>query len=126
MSTTLITLHLPIRIYSNANMREHWAVKARRTKDQRAAGFVSLSDVLDFKPCQHDKIEITITRVGKRKLDDDNLAGGCKGLRDGLAEAMGLDDGGPWFTWIYKQEIGPQFGVHVGIEIEGNSSCNCQ
>jgi hypothetical protein len=34
----------------------------------------------------------TITRIASRSLDDDNLIGACKAIRDGIAEALLFDD----------------------------------
>ena len=51
---------------------------------------------------------VRITRVGGRTLDDDNLSGGCKELRDAIASAFGRhgDSAKDGFTWEYKQENG--------------------
>lgn len=36
-------------------------------------------------------------------MDDDNLAGGCKPLRDAIAESLGVDDGDPRVEWEVEQ-----------------------
>ena len=50
---------------------------------------------------------VRITRFGdRRKLDDDNLAGGAKELRDAIADAFGRtgDSAKEGFTWEYEQK----------------------
>ena len=49
---------------------------------------------------------VRITRNRGRTLDTDNLAGGCKQLRDAIASAFGRkgDSAEEGFTWEYVQE----------------------
>jgi len=49
---------------------------------------------------------VRITRVGGRTLDTDNLAGGCKELRDAVAAAFDRkgDSTQDGFTWEYEQK----------------------
>jgi len=58
---------------------------------------------------------VRIVRVGGRPLDDDNLAGGCKELRDAIAAALGRrgDSKADGLRWEYQQEPG-----EVGTRIE--------
>ena len=72
------TYHLPLRLISAANSREHWAARARRVKRERAAAIVVRKHPL---PCI-----VTIKRHGKRLMDGDNLQAACKALRDGIAD----------------------------------------
>ena len=44
------------------------------------------------------------------------LIGSLKAVRDGVADALSLDDGDPRLTWEYRQETGP-FGVRIYLEI---------
>lgn len=39
----------------------------------------------------------------KRRLDDDNLQGSLKPLRDAIADSLQLDDGDRRITWEYNQ-----------------------
>ena len=55
---------------------------------------------------------VKITRLGPRRLDDDNLAACCKYVRDAIAAKVGVDDGDARYTWVYEQRIGP-YGVEV-------------
>jgi hypothetical protein len=60
-------------------------------------------------------VDVTITRIAPRKLDDDNLAASAKSLRDGIADALGCKDNDPRVTWTYAQAKGEpkQYAVRV-------------
>jgi hypothetical protein len=62
-------------------------------------------------PCK-----VTLTRVGVRELDSDNLARSMKACRDGVADALGVDDGSKLYDWQYRQRKGKEYGVEVMIE----------
>ncbi len=46
---------------------------------------------------------VRLTRIAPRRLDSDNLAFAFKGVRDGIAAVLGVDDGGGGPVWIYDQ-----------------------
>ena len=63
-------------------------------------------------------VRCTITRVGGGgAMDDDNLPGTGKWVRDTVALFLGQDDGprGP-ILWSYAQEPGPAWGVRITLE----------
>ena len=62
-------------------------------------------------------LTITLTRIGGKRMDDDNCAGGFKNIRDCVAGWLGIDDGDTRLTWRYEQHpgSGPQ-SVRVRIE----------
>lgn len=106
---------LPLRIESCANLREHWAKRAKRAKAHRTAALAIPKHPL---PCT-----VTITRIAPRRLDDDNLAGGCKALRDGIADRLGVADNDPRVQWHYAQEKGKpkEYAVRVSIAAGGDA-----
>jgi len=53
-----------------------------------------------------------------RRMDSDGVASALKAVRDGIADALGIDDGNSRITWIYGQERG-EYSVRVEIESEG-------
>jgi len=69
------------------------------------------------------KISVRLTRVGPRRLDSDNLAAALKHVRDGVADALGVDDGDPRLEWIYDQQrCRPgEYAVLVDIRPEDRS-----
>lgn len=111
----MICINLPIRTISEANTREHWSKVARRAKGQRT--YAKL-EVLLRRSCLHGiayPITITLTRIGKRRLDSDNLQRSFKAVRDGVADGIGIDDGDSRLVWLYGQEIGKEYGVRIEI-----------
>ena len=105
---------LPIRLPSVANLREHWSAKARRTKLQRTAAQLSCRPARALLL----PVVVVLTRVAPRPLDDDNLASAFKATRDGVADALGIDDRDARIAWKYSQ-LKPDKGqpTHVRIEI---------
>lgn len=101
---------LPIRIESVANVREHWARKAKRAKAHRQAAMAVPAHPL---PCV-----VTLTRIAPRKLDDDNLASGFKALRDGIADRLSVDDGDPRIRFVYRQQTGQPKQYAARVEIQ--------
>ena len=109
---------LPLRTVSEANVKEHWARRSKRVKMQRLTAKMMLT--LDKRWCaKQNSFAVRITRIAPKKLDSDNLAISNKAIRDGIADAIGIDDGSPKFTWQYEQESGaPKFyAVRVEINI---------
>lgn len=104
--------HVPIRLPSLANLRMGWRQMAKLKKKQRMATTVCLRATDSEIP--PPPLLVTITRVGPRRLDDDNLASACKYVRDQIAAEVGIDDGSDQYTWVYEQRIG-DYGVDVDI-----------
>jgi hypothetical protein len=57
---------------------------------------------------------VTLTRIGKCAVDDDNLAHSFKNHRDSIAAVYGVDDGSPLYRWAYAQEKG-DYAVRIEI-----------
>jgi hypothetical protein len=63
---------------------------------------------------------VTLTRVSAGTLDDDAAAASCKSLRDGIADALGFDDGDlANLRFVYRQRKGKQRHYEVECLIEG-------
>lgn len=115
-----IVLTLPMRLVSTLNQREHWSKKAKRHREQRSLVAMAVRPRLMMAlPLLHaartSGVVVTITRIGKRKLDGDNLQGSAKAVRDSIADALEIDDGDDRITWRYEQEIGKAFAVRISI-----------
>ncbi|MBE0568400.1 MAG: hypothetical protein IH577_01830 [Deltaproteobacteria bacterium] len=61
---------------------------------------------------------VTLTRIAPRALDTDNLASGLKAIRDGVADALEIDDGSSLIEWRYAQEKGKPGEYAVRVEIQ--------
>jgi hypothetical protein len=109
----VICINVPVHVVSVMNKREHWSVKAKRAKLHRSAAHWALtSRQRPALPCV-----VTLTRIAPRELDGDNLQGGLKACRDGVADWLGLDDRDPRVTWQYGQRKGKPREYAVEVEI---------
>lgn len=106
---------MPIHVISEANSRDHWAIRSKRRVAQQKAFVVCWRNAkveIDF-PCK-----VTLTRYGSKLLDSDNLAGAFKFVRDQFAKEVGVDDGSPLFKFEYKQIQLPKCENFIEIELE--------
>lgn len=94
---------IPLALPSAPNQRLHWAAKARQVRAQRDA----TAWVLGSRPRPSLPVVVTLTRVSPRRLDDDNLRGAFKAVRDQVATWLGVDDADPRVRWDYDQRKGP-------------------
>lgn len=88
---------------STPNRREPWGLRHRRVREERAATTQSLA----AHPAPAGPLRVTLTRCGRsrRALDDDNLRGALKTIRDACATWIGRDDAHPSIRWEYRQVL---------------------
>lgn len=61
---------------------------------------------------------VLMTRVGPSNgLDDDNLHGALKGVRDQIAAWLGIDDRDKRVKWICEQRRGGDWAVEVSFHV---------
>lgn len=113
-----VIVSIPVPLPSVANMREHWAAKARRVKSQRHA----VGWILGNRPRPALPVVVTLTRVAPRSLDGDNMQSACKGVRDEVAKWLGVDDADPRVTWSYAQVKGKPPRVEIAIRSPGGEA----
>lgn len=107
-----LSLVVPIKTASTANLREHWAQKHNRTDAQKAATRRQLDKLERPDPL----LAVRLTRVSPRPLDDDNLRGALKSVRDAVATWLRVDDRTCLVRWDYAQEKGEP-SVRVEVEV---------
>lgn len=113
----MIDVRLPLRIVSEANMREHWRKVAQRRKDHRVTARLVLQQYA--RPMGETcVVSVMLTRIAPRKLDDDNLQSGFKAARDGVADWLGIDDGSPRIKWRYGQSKGRPGEYAARVEVQ--------
>lgn len=107
-----------LKTVSEANDRSHWTVKNRRKREQQELVAVAMQNALQGKrielPCT-----VKLTRIGPKKMDDDNLIRSCKGVRDVLAQKLGADDGSDQIKFEYHQQ--PVAVRTYGLKVSINS-----
>lgn len=98
------------------NARTHWALKARLTKAARtAAGWATRASGVRVDGVGAIDLHITFNPPDKRNRDMDNLIASCKGMGDGIADALGVND----HRFRFTLEIGEMVkGGRVCVEIK--------
>jgi hypothetical protein len=113
----IVEFTVPIRIESEMNSRCHWSVRRKRFTEHKQCVSYAWP-----KPRYRDygdgALVVTLTRIGPRKLDSDNLASGFKAVRDEIARIIGIDDGDSRITWRYDQRKGKPREYAAIIRIE--------
>lgn len=107
-----ILARLDIVTVSEANAHTHRRARQKRAKAQRGLAALVIGQQRPRPPCT-----VTMTRVSTMQLDDDNLAGALKHIRDGIADAMGINDRDKRVTWKCEQKKGARGERAVEIEI---------
>jgi hypothetical protein len=118
-SGLVIEVEMDMKIVSVANMRLHWAAKARLTKSQRQKTRNALAAVAQSFGVEVLPVTVVLTRVAPRRLDGDNLQSGFKAVRDGVADWLGVDDGSSLVDWQYAQRSDGPKVYKVEIEVIG-------
>jgi hypothetical protein len=111
---------------SEANAHTHWRQRQKRAKEQRGIAAFKVSRVLLLEKVKYGTSYgppsvVGLVRIAPRALDDDNLQGALKHVRDGVADALGVNDRDPRVTWQYAQEKGDtgQYAVRIEIRAKG-------
>lgn len=103
-----------IKTVSEANQREHWGARSVRKKLQQK-DFKYLWSL--YRPKVTPPATITFTRYSCKLMDNDNLAGAFKHVRDQLAKEIGIDDGSDQIVWQYRQERTAKRENYFTVEI---------
>lgn len=111
---------VPIRTVPGLNAREHFRHRAARVKNERQeVAWALLGKPVPATPCS-----IRLTRSAPSAgVDDDNLVGALKAVRDAVADWLGIDDKrSDLVRYVYAQERGP-WGVRIdfGKPMKGES-----
>jgi hypothetical protein len=110
----------PMYLPNPSNTREHVMARARRAKRQRD-GAATLAYVLIGKQYGSraglpPRVLVTLTRYGTRPMDSDGLVASLKHVRDGVADAVGIDDGRhDLIRFVAVQELARFAGVRIEI-----------
>ena len=122
--------HAPYNLESFSNARDkNRFVKADKVKAGVGMGYLmaaKLHSQMRQVSTVAERRRIRMIRISPGKLDDDNLRGAFKAIRDGIAKFFGVDDGdvNRW-QWEYDQEKGPSrkkdprnaFAIRVEYEV---------
>lgn len=118
----VITLGMRLRSPMNGPQGNWRAVAGRRKRERSQTGLACGGLLAEYRKGLADGyvagVDVTITRIAPRELDDDNLRAGAKSVRDGITDALGLrDDRDRRLRWLYSQERGmpKQYAVRITV-----------
>lgn len=117
---TAHTVTIPgLRTVSEANSHTHWRERQKRARHQRGTVILLLQSQIGRRAIPAGPgclLDVTFTRFAPSNgLDDDNLTGAMKHVRDGAADFLGLtSDRDPRVAWHYRQARGP-WAVRIDI-----------
>lgn len=114
-----IKFTLPLKLGRGQNDRGHWSKKYKKAKSEKDSACLMCRSTLAMAGVRPSfPAIVTMTRHSAGHLDTDNLAGAFKAVRDGIALALGIDDGGTLVEWRYDEAKVKRrdFGVSVKIE----------
>lgn len=106
---------IPMRTGRGQNGREHHYERARRVKGERQAVAWAFACARIRPPAL--PVRVTLSRCAPSNgLDDDNLSGSLKGVRDEVAKWLGVDDADPRVKFAYDQRRAP-WAVEINIAV---------
>ena len=108
-----LSFEMTLKASHTLNSRSHWRVRASKRGSERKAVALLLP-----KHKVQPVLVVTLTRVGPRAMDDDNVQGALKAVRDEVAKQLRIDDGSPLIRWRYEQAKG-DYAVRVSVESIG-------
>jgi hypothetical protein len=115
--STSFKLKIKISGLNKSARYQHWGKLAGLAKTQRTLAAVSTSNqIVSGKISSGGKYIVNLIRSGKRKLDDDNLVGSLKHIRDGIADALGVNDGSNNIKFRYDQKICNEYFLEIYLE----------
>lgn len=114
MTEQRITLPWPPKILS-PNARVHWAQKSKAAKAYRTACFVLCKEAKLVKPETEGRLHLWLAFYppDRRHRDDDNMVASFKNGRDGIADALGIDDK----RFICHPWVSDEIGGYVTVAV---------
>ena len=110
-------LEYATKLPSRANARKHWAPQAKLNKLHRSGARLQLLAAFRRSgSAPQAPVRVHLTRIAPHQLDSDNLAHAFKAIQDGVADAIGLDDGpngGIIWTYDQAQERVPRVRIEI-------------
>lgn len=111
-----------VRVQSEANLRQHYMERYRRSRMQRECTTIALIREMgtqgkDWK----GKYQIRPIRLkghGQRDFDSDNLWISFKAVRDATAQYLGIDDGDSRIEFLHPIQRKPEIGESCGVILE--------
>jgi hypothetical protein len=109
---------LPLKTKNPTNNRQHWRTVWRRAKVERSTS-CTLTKLKINESGMRLPVVATLTRFSFGELDDDGLRSALKSVRDGIADAFGVDDSSKSaLRFLYAQEKCKRGAFCVRVTLE--------
>lgn len=98
---------VPIRTLS-PNVRLHWSKRARQTAAERFLTTLKLREGFPSGEMPIPPLSVILTRISPKlmvRADSDNLGLALKGIRDGVQDFVGIDDGCEGVAQAYQWSV---------------------
>lgn len=120
-----LRLEVPIpglRLVSEKNRRDHWAVRHRRVRGHRTTVYRALQAYCGVQCPLRLPLQITLTRLAPQLLDPGNYQVALSAVQDGVADYLAGaylkgQDRQEGLAWAYDQRQG-DYGVLIVFEEE--------
>lgn len=110
---SMIKLPFPDKVL-NPNARVHWAKKHKASKKARESAYWATKEAKTKAPeSELIRFVVRFYPPDNRRRDDDNLEGAFKPMRDGIADALRINDS----RFMVDKKIMPK-GEFVGVTVE--------
>ena len=114
MASTPLKLRNPLNGGGLSTSRgARMASNARRQKERGVGRTLALR--LGATQTGEEFACVVLTRISPKAFDSDNLEAAFKSVRDGIAEAWGIDDADPRVTWVTDWRKGPKDAVEAAL-----------
>lgn len=110
-------IFVPVKTVNELNDHTLWRNRQKRAKEHNEVTAGRIWTEKNTKGIPPLPVRVTFTRYspGSRKLDSDGAFAAMKFIRDAVAKAYGVDDGGTEIEWAWpvKQEKAIGYGVRI-------------
>ena len=121
MASTPLKLRNPLNGGGLSTSRgARMASNARRQKERGVGRSLALR--LGATQTGEEFACVVLTRISPKAFDSDNLEAAFKSVRDGIAEAWGIDDADPRVTWVTDWRKGPKDAVEAALWVLPHAS----
>lgn len=115
MASTPLRLRNPLNGSGGTTKGARYATSSRRQKERVAGRRLARHTNPWDGNLPKDALCVVLTRISPKSFDDDNNAAALKSVRDGMAEAWGIDDADERVTWVCDWRKGPQHVVEAAL-----------
>lgn len=113
----LYARQLPLTVRNESNLRSRWATRERAAEQRQVVGMALGNAMREFGLRRENvRLAVRLLRLYSGRgqaMDDDGLARAFKAVRDGVADALAIDDRNPRVVWVPDQQRSDVTAVRI-------------